>query len=111
MNDSNYIWALALFTFLAVLGVALWQRMKVEKAKKEHHHTAMTEGRPDLRRTDGAPGVKKHEWSRVGQPLSPDRRGRRCSSPLSTQHPHSGTAVRRAMNRFERTPVRINVPG
>ena len=58
MNDSSIIWILALFTFVVVLGIAIWQRFKVEKAKKEHHHTAMTEGQPELRRTDGAPGVK-----------------------------------------------------
>ena len=58
MNDSSFIITLAIFTFVAVLVVAIWQRRKVEKAKQNHEHTAMTEGHPELRKTDGAPGVK-----------------------------------------------------
>ncbi len=58
MNDSNIIWTLAIFTLLAAVVFGVWQRFKVEKAKKEHHHTAMTEGKPELRKTDGAPGVE-----------------------------------------------------
>lgn len=58
MNDINIIWVLAIFTLVAVLVFAIWQRFRVEKAKKEHQHTAMTEGQPELRKTDGAPGVK-----------------------------------------------------
>ncbi len=58
MNDSAIVWALAIFTLVAALGFAIWQRFKVEKAKREHHHTAMTEGKPELRGTGGAPGVK-----------------------------------------------------
>lgn len=58
MNESSIIWALAIVTLVAVLGIAIWQRGKVAKAKKEHHHTAMTEGHPEMRRTDGAPGIK-----------------------------------------------------
>ena len=58
MNNSSIIWGLAIFTLVAALVFAMWQRFRVEKAKKEHHHTAMTEGHPELRKTDGAPGVK-----------------------------------------------------
>ena len=58
MNDANIIWGLAIFTLLAVLGFAVWQRFNVEKEKKAHAHTALTEGQPELRKTDGAPGVR-----------------------------------------------------
>lgn len=57
MDNGSTVWILALVTFGLVLAVAFWQRARVEKAKKNHEHSAMTAGKPELRRTDGAPGV------------------------------------------------------
>ncbi len=55
------IWLLALVTFVIVLGIAIWQRLAVAKAKDTHEHTAMTQGRPDQRKSDGSdPGTKPH---------------------------------------------------
>jgi hypothetical protein len=58
MDNGTILWGLAIFTLIAVLGFAIWQRFKVQKAMKEQHHSAVTEGRPDLRRNEDAPGVK-----------------------------------------------------
>lgn len=55
--DTTVIWPLAIVTLVIVIAVALWQRAKVAKAKTDHAHSALTEGRPAERRTDGAPGV------------------------------------------------------
>lgn len=55
--DSTIVWPLALVTLVIVVLLAVWQRARVARAKREHEHTAMTAGRPDQRRTDGAPGV------------------------------------------------------
>ena len=62
MSMSGYApWLIALATFALVLVFALWQRGAVSKAKKEHHHSAMTEGKPELRKSDGSdPGTKPH---------------------------------------------------
>lgn len=62
MDLSGYVpWLLALATFAIVLVFAVWQRAAVIKAKAEHHHTAMTEGRPELRKSDGSdPGTEPH---------------------------------------------------
>lgn len=57
MGSGIIVWLLALFTLGAAVAFGLWQRAKVEKAKKEHHHTVLTERNPEMRRTDGAPGV------------------------------------------------------
>ena len=55
------LWALAGVTLLIVLGIAIWQRGVIEKAKTTHEHTALTEGRPDQRKSDGSdPGTKAH---------------------------------------------------
>ncbi|RZL68473.1 MAG: hypothetical protein EOP77_01215 [Variovorax sp.] len=59
---SGYIpWVLALVTFALVLAFAFWQRAAVSKAKKDHEHSAMTAGQPELRKSDGSdPGTKPH---------------------------------------------------
>lgn len=57
MDGSTIVWLLAIFTLGAGVAFGIWQRINVAKAKKEHHHSALTEGHPELRRTDGAPGV------------------------------------------------------
>ncbi len=55
------IWLLALVTLVIVVVIALWQRAVVAKAKDTHEHTALTEGRPDQRKSDGSdPGTKPH---------------------------------------------------
>ena len=55
------IWLLALATLGIVLVIAIWQRRVAAKSKDEHHHSAMTEGRPDQRKSDGSdPGTKPH---------------------------------------------------
>lgn len=59
--SGNWIWLLALFTFAVVIAIGVWQRAAVAKAKKEHHHTAMTAGHPEQRKSDGSdPGTKAH---------------------------------------------------
>lgn len=62
MEMSGYIpWLLALVTFALVLIFAIWQRSDVRKAKREHQHSAMTEGKPELRKSDGSdPGTRPH---------------------------------------------------
>lgn len=55
--DSSITWPLALLTFVIVIVIAFWMRMRAKTAKSEHAHSAMTAARPDQRRTDGAPGV------------------------------------------------------
>ena len=60
-GNGNLIWLLALATLVIVVVVAVWQRAVVAKAKDTHEHTAMTEGRPDQRKSDGSdPGTKPH---------------------------------------------------
>ena len=55
------LWALAGATLVVVLVIAVWQRSVVAKAKSTHEHTALTEGRPDQRKSDGSdPGTKAH---------------------------------------------------
>ena len=59
MGNGNLLWLLALVTLVIVVLVAIWQRRAVSNAKDEHEHTAMTAGRPDLRKSDGSdPGTK-----------------------------------------------------
>jgi FtsZ-interacting cell division protein ZipA len=59
MDASNtWIWLLAIATLVVALAIGMWQRRKASKAKVDHEHSAMTSGRPDQRKTDGAPGVK-----------------------------------------------------
>lgn len=62
MAMSGYVpWILALVTFGIVIIFAVWQRGSVSKAKKEHEHTVMTEGHPELRKSDGSdPGTRPH---------------------------------------------------
>ena len=58
MGGSN-LWLLAFVTFIVVIGVAIWQRRAVAKAKDDHEHSAVTASRPDQRKSDGAePGTK-----------------------------------------------------
>jgi hypothetical protein len=58
MDASNtWVWILAVATLIVALAIGVWQRRKASKAKVDHEHSAMTRGRPDQRRTDGAPGV------------------------------------------------------
>ncbi len=60
-SSGNTVWLLALVTFVIVLAIAIWQRRSAAKAKDSHEHTAMTEGRPDMRKSDGSdPGTKRH---------------------------------------------------
>ena len=55
------VWALAAFTLIIVVAIAIWQRGVVAKAKETHEHTAMTTHRPDQRKSDGSdPGTKPH---------------------------------------------------
>ncbi len=62
MDMSGYIpWLLALVTFGLVLAFAMWQRRDVSKAKDERQHSAMTQGKPELRKSDGSdPGTRPH---------------------------------------------------
>ena len=55
------IWLLALVTLGIVVVIAIWQRAVVAKAKDAHEHTALTEGHPEQRKSDGSdPGTKPH---------------------------------------------------
>ena len=55
------LWILAGVTLVIVLGIAIWQRGVIETAKSTHEHTALTEGHPEQRRSDGSdPGTKPH---------------------------------------------------
>ncbi len=59
--DGISVWLLALVTLVIVLAIALWQRAVVAKAKDTHAHTALTEGHPEQRKSDGSdPGTKPH---------------------------------------------------
>ena len=61
--DSNgtLIWLLALATLVIAVGVAIWQRKAAAKSKDEHHHSALTAGHPEQRKSDGSdPGTKPH---------------------------------------------------
>ena len=49
MDNSTLIIVLALVTFLIVIGVLVYQRFNVKKAQDEHHHSAMTRGKPSQR--------------------------------------------------------------
>ena len=60
-SNGNLIWMLAFVTLIVVVAVAIWQRGAVARAKEKHEHSAMTAGRPDLRKSDGSdPGTKPH---------------------------------------------------
>ena len=57
--SGNAVWLLALATLVIVVVIAIWQRGVVAKAKTQHDHSAVTAGRPDQRKSDGAePGTK-----------------------------------------------------
>lgn len=57
--DGMEVWLLALVTFAIVIGIAVWQRGSVARAQKRHEHSAHTEGKPGLRKSDGSdPGTK-----------------------------------------------------
>ena len=58
MNDSNLILYLAIATLLAAVVYGVIQLLKVRQAKKNHTHSAMTEGHPEARSEAPAPGVK-----------------------------------------------------
>ena len=49
MNNSSLIISLALATLVIVVLYLVVQRFRVSKAKDEHHHSAITKGRPDQR--------------------------------------------------------------
>ncbi len=60
-SNGNWVWLLALTTFVIVIVIAIWQRRSVAKAKETHEHTALTKGHPEQRRSDGSdPGTKPH---------------------------------------------------
>lgn len=55
------VWTLAGVTLILVLVIAVWQRSAAAKAKDSHEHTALTEGHPAQRKSDGSdPGTKAH---------------------------------------------------
>ena len=56
MGDPLVI-ALLLFTLCAGVAIGIWQYVKVQRAKKTRSHSAFTAKAPELRKTDGAPGV------------------------------------------------------
>jgi hypothetical protein len=58
MGNESLILALALATLILAVVFGLWQWYKAGRAKAEHHHSAVTEGRPDLRDGRKMPGVK-----------------------------------------------------
>ena len=59
--DGSMVWLLALVTLVIVVAIAVWQRGVIAKAKDKHEHSAMTAGRPEQRKSDGAdPGTKAH---------------------------------------------------
>jgi Tfp pilus assembly protein PilE len=49
MSDSTLIITLALVTLLVGVAYGIWQLVMVRRAKKKHHHTALTEGKPEQR--------------------------------------------------------------
>jgi cytochrome oxidase assembly protein ShyY1 len=57
MNTDDMVLWLALATLGVAVAIGLWQVRRVRRAKARHSHSALTEGRPDQRRHDGAPGV------------------------------------------------------
>ncbi len=61
MMDGTMVWALALVTLMAAVAIAVWQRKSISKAKDEHHHSALTQGVPGQRASDGKdPGTQPH---------------------------------------------------
>lgn len=61
MGNDSLIWILALATLVIAVGVAIWQRRVAARSKDEHHHSALTAGRPEQRKSDGSdPGTKPH---------------------------------------------------
>jgi len=58
MGNDSLIIALALATLILAICFGLWQWYKSGRAKTEHHHSALTEGRPELRDGRTRPGVK-----------------------------------------------------
>lgn len=61
MSGGISIWLLALVTLVAVLGIAIWQRGVIAKAKDKRDHSAFLANRPDMQKSDGAdPGTKPH---------------------------------------------------
>ena len=49
MDNPTLIIALAIATLLIVIVALVYQRLHVQKAKEEHHHSALTEGHPEQR--------------------------------------------------------------
>ena len=58
MNSANLVLYLALVTLAAGVVYGAIQMFKVRKAKKNHTHSAITEGRPEQRSDAPAPGVQ-----------------------------------------------------
>ena len=60
-SNGSLVWALALVTLVVVVVIAIWQRRVAAKSKDQHEHSALTAGRPEQRKSDGAdPGTKAH---------------------------------------------------
>ena len=59
MENDGLINTLALATLILAIAFGLWQWFKAGRAKSEHHHSAMTEGHPELRDGRKMPGVKE----------------------------------------------------
>ncbi len=49
MSNPTLIISLALATLVIVIGYLIYQSFAVKKAKDEHHHSAVTEKKPELR--------------------------------------------------------------
>ena len=49
MGNSLLIISLAVGTMTIVIAYLVVERIGVSKAKDEHHHSAVTEGKPELR--------------------------------------------------------------
>jgi hypothetical protein len=59
MGNDSLIISLALGTLILAIGFGLWQWYKSGRAKVEHHHSALTDRRPELRDGRNMPGVKR----------------------------------------------------
>lgn len=56
---SNTVW-LMMFTLAAVIVIAVWQFVRVQRSKAMKSHSAMTEGVPHQRSHEGkTPGVSR----------------------------------------------------